>query len=236
MINVNDIKIFLDFVVNKEQSGTAYSIVQLNVAFQAANIDFFNKRYGLPEEYIPGTPIPSQSYEVTQKIKDDLRAVKEKIIIPVDSFGIMLLPSNYVHKTAIEYVKIINDIDCDVPDVSYKSVEIIDDDKWSERISNSIKKPSLDFPVCNFLKDSIRFMPKNLKEVELSYLREPNKPIWGYSFQGGIETYDASSSTDFEWNYTLFTEMVRIVASYLGWNLRDGEFNELMAEYKEKGA
>jgi len=42
MINVNEIKGFIDFIANKEQSGTAYSIPQLNLAFQAANVDLFN--------------------------------------------------------------------------------------------------------------------------------------------------------------------------------------------------
>ncbi len=235
MIDVNELKIFIDFVANKEQSGTAYSIDQLNIAFQAANIDLFKLRYGLPEEYAPGMPLPRMSYEVTQKIKDDLRSVKEKVIIPVDSFGIMTLPNDYVHKTAIEYVKVTNDPDCDVPEVLYKSVEIIDDDKWSERLSNTIKKPTLDFPVCNFLKDSIRFMPKSLREVELSYLRVPNKPVWGYVFQSGIEVYSPINSVQFEWNEILFTDVAKLVLNYLSINLKDVELYEAMAEYKAKG-
>ena len=234
MINVNELKIFIDFIANKEQSGTAYSIPQLNIAFQVANIDFFQKRYGLPEEYIPGMPIPSQSYEVTQKIKDDLRAVKERVVIPVDEFGIMILPDNYVHKTAIEYNKITNSEDCENPTASSREVEIIDDDKWSSRKSATIMKPTLDFPICNFQKDSIRFEPKNLKEVELSYLRTPNKPIWGYVFQGGIEVYDPNTSVQFDWNYILFPDIASRVAKYLGWNLRDVEFNNYMSEYKDK--
>jgi hypothetical protein len=235
MINVNELKIFIDFIANKEQSGTAYSIIQLNNAMQAANIDLYKLRYGLPEDYIPGMPLPRQAYEVTQKIKDDLRAFKEKISIPVDQFGIMQLPSNYVHKTAIEYVKITNSPDCEIPEALTKSVEIIDDDKWSERVSNTIKKPTLDFPICNFLKDSIRFEPKNLGQVELSYLRIPIKPIWGYTFQNGVEVYNASTSVDLEWNEILFTDIAKLILNYLSINLKDGELQQAMAEYKTKG-
>lgn len=234
MINVNELKIFIDFIANKEQSGTAYSINQLNVAFQSANIDLFKMRYGLPEEYTPGMPLPRMSYEVTQKIKDDLRACKEVVNISVDNFGNMLLPSDYVHKTAIEYKKVTNN-DTKIPDVKYRPVEILDDDKWSERKSNTIKKPSLDFPICNFLKDSIRFEPKNLGVVEFSYLRIPNKPIWAYTVVNGIETYDAQNSIDFDWNEILFTDIAKLILNYLSINLKDTELYQVMAEYKAKG-
>jgi hypothetical protein len=235
MINVNELKIFIDFIANKEQSGTAYSITQLNNAFQAANIDLFKLRYGLPEEYMPGRPLPRQSYEVTQKIKDDLRVLKETVVLPVDEFGIMALPNDYVHKTAIEYTKVLNDPNCKEPIVSTKSVEIIDDDKWSERKSNTIKRPTLDFPICNFLKDSIRFEPKNLREVEFSYLKTPPQPKWAFFFNNDIEVYDPINSVDFIWNEILFTDIAKLILNYLSINLKDDELKVAMTEYKNKG-
>jgi len=234
-MNVNQVKIFIDFIANKEQSGTAYSITQLNNAFQAANIDLFKLRYGLPEDYVQGMPLSKMAYENTQKIKDDLRVFKEKVTIDVDQYGIMILPTNYVHKTGIEYLKITNQEDCDTPDVSPKEVEIIDDDKWSERVGSTIKKPTLNFPVCNFMKDSIRFEPKNLKSVDLSYLRTPVMPVWGYTFVDGVETYNPATSIDIEWNEILFTDFAKLVLNYLSINLKDAELNKSMAEYKSLG-
>lgn len=236
MINVNEVKIFIDFIANKEQSGTAYSITQLNNAFQAANIDLFKLRYGLPEDYVPGLPLAKMAYENTQKIKDDLRVFKTLIPLTVDKNGIMLFPDDYVHKTSIEYKKIINNKDCkDGPSVFTKEVETIDDDKWAERVGNTIKAPSLDFPICNILKDSIRFEPKNLMTVDFSYLRMPIQPIWGYTFVDGIETYDASTSTDFEWPPILLTDISKLILNYLSINLKDGELHEAMIEYKQEG-
>jgi len=235
MINVNELKIFIDFIANKEQSGTAYSINQLNNAFQAANIDFFNLRYGLPEEYAPGTPVPIQGYEVTQKMKDDLKACKVVATLPVTSSGEMILPSDYVHYTAMTYTKVLNANCGESPISRRKQIEVIDDDKWDERLDNSIKFPSLDFPVANFLSDRIRCEPKTLKEVEFSYLRIPNKPIWGYTIQNGVEIYDANLSTDFDWSGTLLTNIGRIILGYLSINLRDDELHSAIEEYKDKG-
>ncbi len=235
MINVNELKIFIDFIANKEQSGTAYSINQLNNAFQAANIDFFKLRYGLPEEYAPGTPVPIQGYEVTQKMKDDLKACKVVSTISVSNNGEMILPSDYVHYTAITFIKVLNSECGEAPTAKRKALEIIDDDKWDERVDNSIKAPSLEFPIGNFLSNSIRCEPKNLKEVEFSYLRMPNKPIWGYTVQNGIETYDPSLSTNFDWSGILFTDIAKIIIGYLSINLRDDELHSAIEEYKDKG-
>ena len=235
MINVNEIKLFIDFMANKEQSGTAYSIDQLNNLFKTASIDLFKQRYGLPEEYAPGMPLPRMSYEVTQKMKDDLRACKEVENITVDSAGHMLLPLNYVHPTAITYIKITNQCCDNPPKISYNDVDKIDDDKWARRISNSIKKPSKDFPVCNFLKDRIRIEPRDLGRVEFSYLRIPNTPVWAYTLVGGVEQYDPLNSVDFDWSEILFTDIAKMILGYLSINLRDGELASAIDQYKIKG-
>ncbi len=235
MTNVNDVKEFIDFIANKEQSGTAYSIDQLNNALYASNIDLFNLRYGLPEDYTSGMPIPNQGYEVTQKIKDDLRSCKVVTTLQITSDGEMILPSDYIHYTAMTYTKVLNGNCGESPISRRKQIEVLDDDKWDERLDNSIKFPSLDFPVANFLSDRVRFEPKKINEVELSYLRMPNKPIWGYTFQNGVETYDPSTSINFDWSGTLFTTIARIVLGYLSINLRDDQLHSAIEEYKDKG-
>jgi len=235
MINVNDVKIFIDFIANKEQSGTSYSIDQLNNLFYAASVDLFKQRYGLPEEYSPGMPIPRMGYEVTQKMKDDLRSCKIVTYLPVDTDGIMLLPENYVHKTSITYEKVINKCCGKPPEIHRKNIDVIDDDKYNERCDNSIKFPSLDFPIANFLSDSIRFMPKNIGQVEFSYLRYPNRPLWAYTSSTGVEIYDSTNSVDFDWNEILFTDIAKLILGYLSINLRDAELKEAMELYKAKG-
>ena len=235
MINVNDLKIFIDFVANKDQSGTSYSIDQLNNIFQAANIDLFKLRYGLPEEYSLGMPLPRQAYEITQKMKDDMRVLKVVSNLTVTAAGEMILPSDYVHKTAISYKKIINACCGNPPKVDRRPVEIMDDDKWDERVSAVIKAPSLDFPVCNYLSDRIRFEPTTIKEVEFSYLRVPSKPVWAYTFTGDIEVYDPNTSVNFDWNDILFTDIAKLVLGYIGINLRDEQLQTAISEYKVKG-
>ena len=235
MINVNEVKIFIDFLANKDQSGTSYSIIELNNAFKAVNNDLFKQRYGLPEEYTPGMPLPRMGYEVTQKMKDDLRSCKEVVMLPIDTAGEMALPDDYIHVTAINYIKLVNQCCDQPPKRTPREVERIDDDKWAERLSNSIKTPSKDFPVCNFLKDKVRYEPRDLRKVEFSYLRIPNAPEWAYTVQGGVEVYDQGNSKDFEWHEMLFTDVCKMIVDYLAINLRDGELAAAMDKYKTKG-
>lgn len=235
MINVNDIKIFIDFMANKEQSGTSYSIPQLNVLFKAANIDLFKLRYGLPEDYQPTMPLPRQAYEVTQKMKDDLKDCKEVQNIAVTD-GEMMLPANYIHKTALAYRKVTNSSCGKNPVVKRRPFQFMDDDKWDERCSASIKAPSLDFPVANMLKDRIRIEPLTVKNVEFSYLRAPNNPQWKYTFDSNnIETYDPINSVNFDWSEILFTDVAKLILGYISINLRDGELQAAIENYKTKG-
>lgn len=235
MINVNDVKEFVDFVANKEQSGTAYSINQLNILFKAANIDILKQRYGLPEEYTPGMPLPRMSYEVTQKIKDDLRSCKKVTHLNVDNQGEADLPEDYIHPTSIMYTKITNQCCEQPPKISYREIEKIDDDKWAERLSNSIKTPSKDYPVCNFLSDKIRIEPRDLNKIEFSYLSIPGEPKWAYTTVNGVEVYDENSSTNFDWSPALFTDISKLILGYLSINLRDGELAAAIDMYKTKG-
>lgn len=235
MINVNDIKVFIDFMANKEQSGTSYSIPQLNNIFYAASIDLFKLRYGLPEDYSPEMPFPKQAYEVTQKMKDDLRSCKVLVTLPVIS-GEMMLPTDYIHITDLTYRKVVNSTCGNAPTTKKRQVELIDDDKFSVRCSDTIKKPSIDFPVANMLSDRIRIEPTIITSVEFSYLGMPAKPEWKYTFDSNnIEKYDPTNSVNFSWNEILFTDLAKIILGYIGINLRDAELQASIENYKTKG-
>lgn len=232
MVDINEVKQFVDFISNKTQSGSI-SPQEFNLAARRANYSLFKRRYGLPEEYQLGQPFPTQSYELTQKIKDDLRVFKEKQTITVDSSGKMDIPSDYVHKLAIDYRKVDNT--SGEPTVVMVPVETIDDDKFSERKRSSLKKPTKDYPVCNINSDYIEFAPADLGKVEMTYLRLPASPVWGYTTVNTMPLYDAGTSTNFEWEEMLTNDLSALILAYVGINLQDGKLENWAKEYKERG-
>ena len=72
MISINELKTYIDFISNKEQSGNNYTPEQFNMLVKRAVEDIQRWLIGLEAQYQPGAPVPAVAYEVTQKVKDDL--------------------------------------------------------------------------------------------------------------------------------------------------------------------
>jgi len=234
MIDVNEVKEFVDFLANKEQSGNSVSPSEFNLNLRRATDDLFRKEYGLPEDYKPGVPLPDISYEITQRIKDDMRVFKKTETITIDANGNGNIPDDYVHYTGIRYNKVTNNTGGQ-PTVEPKSVEAIDDDKWVGRIGNSIKVPNKDYPICNFNSSSIQFEPKDLYKVDLTYLKYPSTPNWAYTITDGTAIYDAGNSTNIELPKMLTNDLVRLICSYYGIRFRDNALTQYAEMIKTKG-
>lgn len=221
MINVNEVKEFVDFMLNKDQSGNSYTPDQFNMLLRRATDAQFKKEYGLPEDYKPGYPLPNIAWELTQKIMDDLRTLKEKVNLPVNSDGEMNLPLDYIHVSRIRYNKATNNADCTGVTLTPRAVEVVPDLQWDVRVSASIKKPSYDFPIANINSNYIQFEPKDLSTIELVYLRYPKVPIWAYNVVGDVAIYDPINSVNIELPEIQTNNIAEILLSYIGINLRE---------------
>ncbi len=223
IVSVNEVYEFVQYIADKEQSGNTMSPEEFNLNLRRAADDYFRWLYGLPHKYAPNFPLPAPAYELTQKVKDDLRILKVNTELPVSGSGTMVIPDDYVAVTSIAYKLFENGDDCDDGTVEMRPVEIIDDDKWYGRISSAIKKPTKRYPVCNFRKDHVQFEPKNLSKVQFEYLRCITPPFWGYSIVDDVAIYDPGGSVDLEYPKIVTNDIVRLVLSYVGINLRDGD-------------
>lgn len=234
MIQVDEVKQFVDSIANKHQSGNTYTPNEFNLWLRRALDDIFIQEYGLPEDYRPGYPLPTMSYELTQRIKDDLRVFKEEPILPVDSKGEMILPTDYVHYTAVDFYEVTN-VPGGEPDIDEIPIEIIDDDKWTRRKRNALKKPDKEDPIGNFGNKFIRFDPKDLYKVRLTYLRYPKEPKWAFTLVDLVPIYDASASTDVELPEYLTNKLSRIILTFIGQKNRDQSLLQYASQVKEKG-
>ncbi|MEE9337996.1 MAG: hypothetical protein V3U87_07955 [Methylococcaceae bacterium] len=234
MININELKIYIDYISNKEQSGNNYTPSQFNLLVKRGVEDIQRWLIGLEALYQPGNPAPAVAYEVTQKVKDDLRWLKENPTLPVDNNGRMVIPSDYVYVTAITYKEIKN-TDCGAKQ-TLRPVERIDDDKWANRLSSTIKKPTKQYPVCIFYdKDYVLFEPKDLGSVEFSYIREMATAVWGYTLVDEVPVYKDTLSIDVDLPEILLNDLARIILGYMGINLREQELMQYAEVIKMKG-
>ena len=236
MISINELKTYIDFISNKEQSGNNYTPEQFNMLVKRAVEDIQRWLIGLEAQYQPGAPVPAVAYEVTQKVKDDLRWLKKNPVLTVDANGRMTIPEDYVYVTSIIYEEVKN-TDCG-PTATQRSVERIDNDKWANRLSSSIKKPTKKYPVCIFYdKDYVLFEPKDLGKVKFTYIRQITPPFWNYQIDPTTEVplYNPVGTIDIELPEILLNDLARLVLGYMGINLREQELSQYAELIKTKG-
>jgi hypothetical protein len=226
-MNVNEIRDWVNFELNKHQTGNTLNKDEYNLCLAWANAEYFKVKYGLPEEYRPGAPLPSQAYAVTQKIIDDLRRVlvakggKGSPKLRIDINGWADIPSDYVHYSSIRY--------------EGKAVEIISNDVIGDRLQSSITYPNKKYPICALYADYIQFYPKDLGFVDFDYLRMPVTPVWAATIVNDEYVYDPTKSVQLEWPVDTHTDIANLIVKYASINLRDFQTTGIAANRQDKG-
>lgn len=241
MVRVNEIYDLVFYMVNKDQQGNNLNSDEFNVLLKAVNIGFFKQRYGLPEEYQPGTPLPKMSYEITQKITDDLRALKVRMgidsgVMIVNAQGMANIPSNYVHFSSAHY-KMITTNTCG--DIKYKvrAIEHLTDGQINDRRGDSIKMPTHRNPVYTTYSTYFQFYPEDLRNVFFTYLRMPVTPFYNTSISkiSDTENYLETGSVHFEYPEDCYEDIARMICSYIGINLRSTDLINYSEMKMQKG-
>lgn len=187
--------------------------------------------YFSPEEIDEAVFIASKSlfndlkgkYESNQEISDHLSPFKsDPTTLAVGINGQATKPSDY------SYVSSITSGD------NYVNVDIVDEAFRANRINDPICGPSSDYPIVTIYKTYFQFNPTNLTNVQLTYLKEPVKPRWGYIIVSNVPVFQESGGVtgdtiDIEWDEDVLNEIEAKTLSVLGVNLRE----ESITQYGE---
>jgi len=241
-MNVQEILNYVNFRLNKEQSGRSMTEDQYNLILQVINIEYMKWKYGLPEEYQPGSPIPRQFWEATQKITDDMRWAKVKMggqeggQMVIDVNGIAQIPSDYLHYSSIWFNYLKNNKECgNPPSKKVYSVEVLFDAQVGDRITHPVKGPTLKYPFCCFYNSYIEFWPKELGAVEFTYIRVPRTPVYAYTVVNDEPVYNAAGSVQLEWPVDCHADIANLIVNLASENLRDQFMNQVSEQRKERG-
>jgi hypothetical protein len=239
-MNLQEIFDFVNLKTNKNQSGNTLNPDRFNTALNAVNIDFFKLKYGLPEEYVPGRSLPRQSWETTVKITDDLSIHKVlmggllSMPLQVDSNGYAEKPNDYVHVSSMGYKKPVTVSGKTLEEI--KVIDLLTDDQWNPRLSNSITKPNHDYPVARIIGNKIQFEPKDIKNVEFAYLRMASTPFYDYKIVNDAIVYlpagelhdgsvlpagTPSRTIELDWPIDNHTDIANLILGYVSANLRE---------------
>lgn len=239
-MNIWDIYNFINFRANKEQTGKSYTVDQFNLGLQAIDIEFLKLKYGLPEDYKPGAPLPRQAWEITQKITDDLRHLKvimggrNNPLLLVDKFGYADVPSDYIHQSSLRWDQTVNSADCDLAnEETHIPIDVLFDQDFDSRLYDAIRVPWTKYPFCRFNNNHIEFRPKNIQFVVFSYIRMPRAAFLVVTLDSNQDyVYDATNSLQLEWPRDMHTDVANKLYEWLSENLS----NQMMLSeaYKRK--
>lgn len=209
------------YIVNKDFSGNIVTPEKFQELIKVVNIDLFRDKYGLPEEYQPGRPIPNEYVDITLKNTDDLKAFKMSLIGRTVTDGIMSYPSDYAHRDTVTYnfSKTINGVATTLP----KPVEILREAEYAARNGNYTKRPTTANPIGVIRGDGIHIRPITITGVDFFYYRWPVDPVFSYTLGDGFITYLPAASVEFEWPKDESMTLVAMILKYVGVNLREGE-------------
>ncbi len=180
-MTLDDLLKYVNYISNKENSGNTLSIEEYNTLLPVLSQKYFKKKYSVPEEFRVGMPFSRESYEITQSIIDSMHQFKKVMgvdtgLLSVNSSGIAQLPSDYMHVSSAYVQSVTSNADC-TNDIDYKSIEFLTDAEYTYRLGSSIIQAS-EYPVATIRKDYIQFLPKDIKYVNMTYLRTPNTPYY----------------------------------------------------------
>jgi hypothetical protein len=236
MINVDEIKRFVEFCANKSQAGSNPTPTKFNLAVKRAQMEWVMERYGNPNTYQPGMPVPRIAYQQTQKITDDLKFLLSKPTpLQVDKNGKANYPDDYLHMSSVRY-KYKKKLSCnkklilkEVDVTNYKDAEI------GHVKTSQIVQPTKRYPYYAFYDDCMIFDPKDLGTVTITYLREPIEPIWAYELVNGRPVYDPLNSVDLEAPDEALNEIAMRTLSFLGIHIREPQLIQYAETLKAQG-
>jgi hypothetical protein len=192
------------------------------------SIDLFRTKYGLPEEYQPGRPVPTEYADITLKNTDDLKAFKVPAFGRSVVDGILQFPADYAHRQSIvyNYSKTINHVVTILP----RPVEILREEEFAARTGNYTKQPTLANPIGTLRNDGVHIRPLAIVAVDFFYYRFPITPVFDYELGDGYITYKPATSTPFEYPIDEHLTLVRMILSLIGINLRESD----LLQYSEQ--
>lgn len=227
MKTIWDIYQFVNFRLNKEQSGRVFTPEQFNLACSFADYELMKLKYGLPEQYRPGSPIPAQGWEITQESTDALSHLKvymggrDDAQLRIDKDGYASYPDNYLHYSSMAYVDYTHDCVTAEDEEVRNPIDIVRDGDWDTRIWDELTKPTMDNPICRMNSGYMEFRPRKLGGIDFTYLRKPIPSVLGYTIDANVNiVYDPGTSTQPDWPEQMFNEYAVILYSWMSVNIQ----------------
>lgn len=101
-------------------------------------------------------------------------------------------------------------------------VDIVNNDEWSLRMRNQLDPVTYSRPIAKTMGNGvIQLYPQLPNTVSVTYLSIPVPPVYSYTQNGRVITYNAAGSTQLQWNDSFISAIKGRTLYYLGVNIED---------------
>ena len=188
------------YAIRKNQSGNLLPAA-FNLIINQAQASYMDYLLGQFQKYIPGRPFAPVNFGQNEDIRQRLSPfIPPPITLTVDVNGQSPYPTGYVNSDAMTYG-------------AYRQrVKFIQQDRLFSHL-NSYIDPVATNPVYLIYKDGFQFYPTNLGTAFLSYIKQPDTLVWGYTLDvNGRPIYNSGTSVQPQW---LELDMLQIIVRAL---------------------
>lgn len=242
-MNLQELFDFINFIINKEQSGKCITPSQYTLVLRKANYSFFKKYFDVPEEYQVGMPMSRIQWEITDVTKEKL----SRFMVALDAANAnpLGLTSGFATKpTDMFFTDYFTSPSGGVG--SFRKGYQFD----SQKI-NCVTAPTEKHPIATIRGGNIEFAPSSMETVNFYYLRRPLDPNYDFyldeddniiylppgetSPTTGTPADHDSESVELDWNVDCIWDIVEIILEDVGVGINRGEIVQYANQKQVKG-
>lgn len=212
-MNINDVRIFLDFCRNKAQVSGSITTQQYNLLADRAQKQKFEQDFSVFIE--------------TESITEYLATFIRTATLNIDTQGHAPYPSDFAHLASLNYYFVRTSGQGKMIPVTE-----VDNADFSEVEASSLLKPTKRFPKFTFYANYLAFLPRNLGTMGIDYFKIPDTPKWAFTTVNSREVYDPSNSVQFESPDFAMNDVMALMLSFMGINIQVPMLVQYAQEFK----
>jgi len=188
----------VNYLMKKNISGNTFTPVEFNRMLRYATWTFYNKMM--------------DHYEKAQELTDSMQHfVIQEIAEPVVNSVILL--SDLVNYNQLDSVSYLGN-----------PVDILTNSQLKSRLNDAIASPTFKNPVAAINNNRIWFYPKEIRYVDITYLREPVDPVFAYTTNANDNlVYNPAGSTELDFRNADHINVISIILESAGLHLKQSD-------------
>jgi hypothetical protein len=183
-MNLFELYQYINYICRSNPRGNTFSGDEYNRLLPIVAFKYFRKLFGIPEKYKNTDGLRNFGFETSSLNSEKIRFLKViDTTIAADVDGQCDYPVDYFRYSNFKHETVENEGEED--EVTHTGLIIpLNEQEFESRILSKIDPPTLDDVICVFRADHIQLsplLPMVPEGLELSYLRFPTTPVFGYA-------------------------------------------------------